>query len=187
MNYTLRIKLTWNSNQDINTLFHENPFHNVVIVATIFCGSHHCMPLWTYFMSYGTEIQPNQRFGPELYVSSSWMISYKKCSLRHMPKGLALENIFSLINTLRLTQNGWHFKHIFVNENVWIWVNLSPKFVAMGPFKKIPASDQIMAWRRPGDKPLSEPMLVSLPTHICITRPQWVNASEEKFFFFFFY
>ena len=32
-----------------------------------------------------------------------------------------------------------------------------------------------MAWRRPGDKPLSEPMMVSLSTHICVTRPQWVN------------
>ena len=32
-----------------------------------------------------------------------------------------------------------------------------------------------MAWRRPGDKPLSEPMMVSLLTHICVTRPQWVN------------
>ena len=35
---------------------------------------------------------------------------------------------------------------------------------------------QIMAWRRPGDKPLSEPMMVRLPTHICVTRPRWVNA-----------
>ena len=33
-----------------------------------------------------------------------------------------------------------------------------------------------MAWRRSGDKPLSEPMMVRLPMHICITRPQWVNA-----------
>ena len=32
-----------------------------------------------------------------------------------------------------------------------------------------------MAWRRQGDKPLSEPMLVRLPTHICVTRPQWVE------------
>ena len=32
-----------------------------------------------------------------------------------------------------------------------------------------------MAWRRLGDKPLSEPMMVSLPMHICVTRPQWVN------------
>ena len=33
----------------------------------------------------------------------------------------------------------------------------------------------IMAWCRPGDKPLSEPMMVSLTTHICVTRPQWVK------------
>ena len=34
---------------------------------------------------------------------------------------------------------------------------------------------QIMAWRRPGAKSLSEPMMVSLPTHICVYRPQWAN------------
>ena len=33
-----------------------------------------------------------------------------------------------------------------------------------------------MAWRRPGDKPLSEPMVVSSPTHIYVARPQWVMA-----------
>ena len=33
-----------------------------------------------------------------------------------------------------------------------------------------------MAWRRPGDKPLSEPMMARLPTHICVSRPQWVNV-----------
>ena len=30
-------------------------------------------------------------------------------------------------------------------------------------------------WRRPGDKPLSELMMVRIPTHICVTRPQWVK------------
>ena len=34
---------------------------------------------------------------------------------------------------------------------------------------------QIMAWRWTGGKPLSEPMMVSLMMHICVTRPQWVN------------
>ena len=32
-----------------------------------------------------------------------------------------------------------------------------------------------MAWRRPGDIPLSEPMMIRLPTHICVTRPQLVD------------
>ena len=34
-----------------------------------------------------------------------------------------------------------------------------------------------MAWRRSGDKPLSEPMMVNLLTHICVTRPQWVKTA----------
>ena len=34
-----------------------------------------------------------------------------------------------------------------------------------------------MGWRQPGDKSLSEPMMVRLPTHICVTRPQWVNVT----------
>ena len=53
---------------------------------------------------------------------------------------------------------------------------ISLKFVPKGPINNIPALVQIMAWRRPGDKPISEPMMVSLLTHICVTRPQWVNS-----------
>ena len=34
-----------------------------------------------------------------------------------------------------------------------------------------------MASRRPGDKPLSEPMMIILQLHICVTRPQWVKKS----------
>ena len=44
-----------------------------------------------------------------------------------------------------------------------------------GPINDIQSLVQVMAWRRPGDKPLSEPMRDSLPTHICVTRPQWVK------------
>ena len=47
-----------------------------------------------------------------------------------------------------------------------------------GPINNILALVQMMAWRRAGDKPLSESMLVCLLTHICVTRPQWVNASD---------
>ena len=49
------------------------------------------------------------------------------------------------------------------------------KFVAKGPINNTPALFQIMAWCRPGDKPLAGPMMISLPTYICVTRPQWVN------------
>ena len=52
----------------------------------------------------------------------------------------------------------------------------SLKFVPKGPINNIPALVQKMAWRRPGNKPLSEPMMVNLLMHICVTRPQWVNV-----------
>ena len=86
-------------------------------------------------------------------------------------------------NTLRPRQNGRHFadaifKCIFFNENIWIFIKISLKFVPRGPINNIPSLVQIMAWRRPGDKPLSEPMMVSLPTHICVTRPQWVKWNK---------
>ena len=84
------------------------------------------------------------------------------------------------INTLRLRQNGRHFtddtfKYIFLNENIIISATISLKFVPKGLIDNIPPLVQIMAWRQPGNKPLSEPMMVRLPTHICVTRPQRVK------------
>ena len=63
----------------------------------------------------------------------------------------------------------------WMNENVRILINISLKFVPKGLINNNPALVQKMAWRRPGDKPLSEPMMVSSLTHICVTRPQWVK------------
>ena len=62
-----------------------------------------------------------------------------------------------LVSTLRPRQNGRHFadailNSIFLNENVWIPIKFSLKFVPKGPINNIPALVQIMAWRRPGDK-----------------------------------
>ena len=87
-------------------------------------------------------------------------------------------------NISRPRQNGCHFpdnifKCIFLNENVWFSISISLKFVPKGTINNIPALVQIMAWRRPGDKPLSEPMVVSLLTHICATRPQWDKSPND--------
>ena len=86
--------------------------------------------------------------------------------------------------TLRPRQNGRHFpddifKCIFVNENVWIACKISLRFVPKGPINNIPVLVQIMALRRPGDKPLSEPMLITLPTYLCVTRPKWVILNNR--------
>ena len=92
----------------------------------------------------------------------------------------------NLINTLRSRQNGRHFpedifKMIFLNENAWILIDFSLK--PRSPVNNIPALVQIMAWRRPGDKPLSEPMMVGLLAH----RPQWVKENTLIVWKIFYY
>ena len=82
---------------------------------------------------------------------------------------------------LRPRQNWRHFaddifKCIVLNENAWISLRISLEFVPKVRINNIPALVQIMAWGRPGDKPLSEPVMVSLLTHICVTLPQWVKV-----------
>ena len=87
------------------------------------------------------------------------------------------------------------YNYIYVVQNTDLWPRIflclthwgrdkmdatsqvSLKFVPKGPINNIPALVQIMAWRRPGDKPLSEAMMVNLPTHVCVSWPQWVNVT----------
>ena len=81
-----------------------------------------------------------------------------------------------VINTSRPREKSRHFaddnfERIFLNE-----YKISLKFAHKGPINNILTLGQIMAWCRPGDKPLSEPIMVSLLTHICLTRSQWVNS-----------
>ena len=53
------------------------------------------------------------------------------------------------------------FKCIFLNENDRIPIQISLKFVPRSPIDNKPALViQVMAWRRIGDKPLTEPMVV---------------------------
>ena len=125
------------------------------------------------------------------WVNSQWTVSYSCLTSMQCPCSvtvtymyfdikLEMPDVSQTLNTLRPKQNGRHFpddifKCIFVNGNIWISIKISLKIVPEVLINNIPALVHIMAWRRPGDKPLSEPMLVSLLTHICLTRPQWVN------------
>ena len=105
-----------------------------------------------------------------------WIAS-KRSSL----KWVSLD-VFFMINTLRPGHDAQHFaddifKCVFLNEDIPISINISLKFVPKGLINNIPALVQIMAWCRPGDKPLSEPLMMSLLTHICITLPQRVQVN----------
>ena len=98
-------------------------------------------------------------FGPSMHNDSWSVYVVVLCKLSHNR-----HYVIFLLNTLKPRQNVWYFpddifKHTFLNENVQIsntiWLNFVPK----GANDKDTALVQIMAWRRPGDKPLSEPMM----------------------------
>ena len=76
---------------------------------------------------------------------------------------------------MRPRQNGRHFAddaftRIFLNENIRISIKISLKYVSYGPVHKIPALVRLVS-----AKPLSEPMMIRLPSYKCVTWPQWVN------------
>ena len=118
------------------------------------------------------------------HATCTWLSARNSCQLQWSWYNKRIHFIpkrMMLLNSLRPKQNGRHvaddiFKRIFLNENIIILSWISLKFVPKGPINNIPALVGIMAWRRPGDKPLSEPMMVRSPTHICVTRPQWVKT-----------
>ena len=70
----------------------------------------------------------------------------------------------------------------FFKENIWISFKISLRFVPRDLTDNITTLVQIMAWRQPSDKPLSEPMVVSLLRHIGVTRPQWVKLTPHMRF-----
>ena len=114
------------------------------------------------------------------HISSVTLREFKKKNWTNtLPADL--QTLFSFyINSLRAWQNGCHFaddtfKSIFLTENFIVVIKISLKFVLKGPINNIPALVQIMACRRPGNKPLSEPMMIRLSMYICVIRPQWVK------------
>ena len=128
-----------------------------------------------------------------------WYVEHSLINIWHLPSKMVMDRVKQIdnaassvastiswfINILRPRQNGRHFpdgifKWISLNEDVWISINISLKFVSRGPINNIPTLVQVMAWRRPGGKPLSEPMMVRLPTHMCVTLPQSVKSLSKN-------
>ena len=99
--------------------------------------------------------------------NSAVLVMTIKCCDRFLFKLIYanVTNAFIVFNTLRPMQNCRHFadifKCIYLNENVWIWIEISMKFVPNVRINIIPTVVQIIAWRLSGDKPLSGPMMAS--------------------------
>ena len=151
--------------------------------------------IWNIFVQYPNNTLPlclaNHRPGywsnlPCDWPSTAWAYSVQETEngpwFGHSGAGTSAGTVMTMLGpiiTLRPRQNGRHFpadifKCIFFNENLWISIKSTLKFVPKVLINNIPALVLIMAWRCSGDKLLSESMLASLLTHICVTRPQWV-------------
>ena len=182
-----------NNNWNVN---HPSQYKNAICIACPFCGESIC-----YWRISKTKMSLLQSFDGFFGVSltdllnkqsNSQLFEMLLCSydvtattaLLQYPSMWVSVSSFPLTGSIHLhidAETKWppfsrrQFKWIFLNENVWILIEVSLKFVPKGPINNIPALIQIMAWRRLGDKPLYEPMMVSLLTHIYVTRPQWVK------------
>ena len=80
-------------------------------------------------------------------------------------------------NTLRPKQNARHFPHVQMYFPEWKCINFDLDFTevcAYGSNQQY-SSIGLTAWCRPGDKPLYEPMMISILTHMCVTWTHWVN------------
>ena len=63
------------------------------------------------------------------------------------------------------------------SSNVFPWMKMY-RFVRKGPINNIPSFVLTMARRRPDDKPLSEPMMITVLTHIWVTWPQCITLGK---------
>ena len=116
----------------------------------------------------------------------------------HFARGFSFHSTFSNplhvaivsdppLNTLRPRQNCHHFadyilKFIFTNESMWTSISTSLRLGPKRRMNNIPALVQIMAWHRPVDKPLPEPMSYGACIYIyiyivCLCLCLYVRAS----------
>ena len=126
---------------------------NVLILFQISIKFVLCVPMT------GTQlrISPDMGLAPSRWQAIIWNNVDQNCM---MPCGITR---LQWVNTLRPRHNGRHFaddifKCIFLNENAWISLKISLKFVPRVQINNNPAMVQKMAWRQTGNKPLSEPM-----------------------------
>ena len=109
------------------------------------------------------SLRPYQIFVSELTANKKAPVTFVlQCDRPGWPSVTHIA--WSLVNTLRLRQNGRGFpddifRCIFLNENVQISIKISLRFVPKSPINNIPALVQIMAWHQTGYRPLSEAIM----------------------------
>ena len=85
-----------------------------------------------------------------------------------IPSKSFCDNVYMTVKTLKPGENGCHFaeifKGIFLKENFKLWNKMSGVYVPVGPIHGNSAWAEIMAHRRTGKSPISEPMKTTVYT-----------------------
>ena len=114
------------------------------------------------YISNGLKIPLSTNYGN--YFSLSYMLNF----LHNLCQPVGYSSHYSIeFNSFPPGQNGRNFEDdifncIFVIEKFGILIEMSLKFLHKDPINYNSALVKTMAWRRIGDKPLSEPMLTHL-------------------------
>ena len=113
---------------------------------------------WSHIWNYESPVISCQHI--------AWSVCESVCLLTNdtIRASLVIQRTCFAINSSSDGQNGRHVLHnilrwILINGQFCILINISPKFVTKGPIDNSPTLVRIMAWRRLGDKPLSELLL----------------------------
>ena len=157
VNYAHANKPKWNFSENTNSIFQQNVFRQCVDLNVLTWTLWDlCLPSLPMKQS-GIDVE-------ECWFSKQLRTETSSQSLTN----LTLDKMTSISKTT--------FSDAFSRmKSFCFFIKISPKFVPKCLIDNNWALVQVMAWRWPGNKALSEPMMVSLLMHICITWPQWVK------------
>ena len=126
---------------------------------------------------------------PTKYNSIQFYLKFKRCRSRKCTWKCRLQKWRPSCVSLNVSTHSGLDKIATISQttisNAFSWMKMyefrlrfrrSLKLVPKVPISNVLILVQIMAWLRPGEKPLSKPMMVSLLTHISDTWPQWVKS-----------
>ena len=140
--WTLRNRILCNFNQNSCIFIQENAFENVVCkMAPILSQSHSVNTMAAHDL-----VPCGSRASVTVVIEGNWTF-LPWCWLTHWGG----DKIAAISQNI--------FKCNFWNENAWISLEISLKFIPKDLLKNIPPLVQIMAWCRRCDIPLSEPMI----------------------------
>ena len=116
------------------------------------------LPLWSNCWKHNRAAGGGRRHGA--HVMSLWWLT-----LTHLP-----------LDKMAVIFTDDIFKLIFMNENDIILIQISLRFVPRSLIDNNPSLVRVMAWRRTGNNPLPEPMLIQSPG----ARGRWFNLSSGE-------